>query len=91
MPFQSRYRPLVDSSWGNWDKPINLRLGRSSTHVVHSPQEALKLMSSEWPGERGDSYHQARRACLAFLKRQASPAQVRRAFLVAAAETGLLH
>jgi hypothetical protein len=57
---------------------------------VWSPSEALSVMVNRWPCDVQSEYHVARRACSTFLKRRSSTQTVRKAFVGAASQAGLL-
>lgn len=86
-----RYESKGNLPRGAWDVPVTLKNCQHGRQNINGPAEAFGFMANGWSGERGSSYHLARRQCSAFLKRRTAPQAARDAFVAAASDAGLLQ
>lgn len=74
----------ADRGWSDWSHPITVVTGPYRREVIGNPAEALSFMANRWTAERNDEYLRARHLASEFLRRRATSAAVRVAFLAAA-------
>ncbi|KGE01961.1 MULTISPECIES: DUF982 domain-containing protein [Rhizobium/Agrobacterium group] len=73
----------------SWQKPVRVAFGHLGTEDVHSPFEALALLTDRWPDMRGPQFVKARSVCRAALDGRRSPEEARQQFEQAVSEAQL--
>lgn len=65
---------------------INSKPGR----IIASVEDAARTLLTKWPGDEGERFYEAVKACLDCLHQLAEPAFVRLAFVRAAQDAGII-
>jgi hypothetical protein len=73
-----------------WSKPVEFEAAPGTCRVVASTDEASHYLLNRWPMDGGENYIEARKICLDVLAGLRSPEDARAAFILAAAEAGLI-
>ncbi|MDE1993607.1 MAG: DUF982 domain-containing protein [Rhizobiaceae bacterium] len=73
----------------SWSAPVVVRL-RSNVRIVRTTSQATECLTDEWPAPRSKPYDVALQACVDCFEGHMPTEQVRRIFIAACSDAGIL-